>query len=319
MTHYKKLSELIADNKGKLLRKLEGLTLPSNADEIKRLCIDYVEHLTRKDSEYMNQLSLLEQDLLSPILKVLETLYGSDIELSKKVSSLLAKEVTTQRNSTVRESNKTLSKEYGPALAGAAGGTLLATICKPTSWGVILLGSVVSAIIGKILYGLYVDKNGCTITEVSDAEKKYPEYPISSADADSIIKGLKIAGDCIDKVLLTYRKHLDILNDDFKKKEETYNLEKKYIGVLESFQTLLGNLSDMGNTPVVNDSIKNITQLLSKQGFEAVDYSEETKGLFNIKEDDVAAVEQFSPAIIKKTLSKDTLILKGDVVIPNAK
>ena len=133
MTHYKKLSELIADNKGKLLRKLEGLTLPSNADEIKRLCIDYVEHLTRKDSEYMNQLSLLEQDLLSPVLKVLETLYGSDIELSKKVSSLLAKEVTTQRNSTVRESNKTLSKEYGPALAGAAGGTLLATICKPTS------------------------------------------------------------------------------------------------------------------------------------------------------------------------------------------
>lgn len=34
------------------------------------MCINYVEHLTRKDSEYMNQLSLLEQDLLSPILKV---------------------------------------------------------------------------------------------------------------------------------------------------------------------------------------------------------------------------------------------------------
>lgn len=69
MANYKRLAELIADNKGKLCHKLEGLTLPSNADEIKRLCIDYVEHLTRKDSEYMNQLSLLEQDLLSPILK----------------------------------------------------------------------------------------------------------------------------------------------------------------------------------------------------------------------------------------------------------
>ena len=75
----------------------------------------------------------------------------------------------------------------------------------------------------------------------------------------------------------------------------------------------------MSNTPVVNDSIKNITQILSKQGFEAVDYSEETKGLFNVKEDDVTAVEQFSPAIIKKDMYKDTLILKGDVVIPNAK
>lgn len=70
MANYKRLAELIADNKGKLCHKLEGLTLPSNADEIKRLCIDYVEHLTRKDSEYMNQLSLLEQDLLSHDLKV---------------------------------------------------------------------------------------------------------------------------------------------------------------------------------------------------------------------------------------------------------
>lgn len=65
MTNYKKLAKLIADNRGKLYHKLVGLTLPSNADEIKRLCIDYVEHLTRKESEYMNQLSLLEQDLLS--------------------------------------------------------------------------------------------------------------------------------------------------------------------------------------------------------------------------------------------------------------
>lgn len=119
--------------------------------------------------------------------------------------------------------------------------------------------------------------------------------------------------------LLTYRKHLDILNDEFKKKEETYNLEKKYIGVLESFQTLLGNLSDMGNSPVVKDSIKNINQILSKQGFEAVDYTDEAKGLFNVKEDDINAVEQFTPAIIKKNASKVSLILKGDVVIPTKK
>lgn len=317
MANYKRLAELIADNKGKLCHKLEGLTLPSNADEIKRLCIDYVEHLTRKDSEYMNQLSLLEQDLLSPILKVMETLYSSDIELSEKVSSLIANEKVQSKRTSAKVSNKTISKEYGPTLAGAAGGTLLATICKPNSWGVILLGSVVSAIIGKVLDSLYVDKSN--ILEDGDANVKFPEYSLASTDVDNIIKGLEIAGDCIDKVLLTYRKHLDILNDEFKKKEEAYNLEKKYIGVLESFQTLLGNLSDMGNSPVVKDSIKNINQILSKQGFEAVDYTEEAKGLFNVKEDDIDTVEQFTPAIIKKNASKVSLILKGDVVIPAKK
>ncbi len=317
MTNYKKLAKLIADNRGKLYHKLVGLTLPSNADEIKRLCIDYVEHLTRKESEYMNQLSLLEQDLLSPILKVMETLYSSDIELSEKVSSLIAKEKVQPKRISTKASNKTISKEYGPTLAGAAGGTLLATICKPNSWGVILLGSVVSAIISKVLYRLYIDKSNTL--EDEKAIINFPEYSLDSTDVDNIIKGLEISGDCIDKVLLTYRRHLDILNDDFKKKEETFNLEKKYIGVLESFQTLLGNLSDMGNSPVVKDCTKNIHQILSKQGFESIDYTEETKGLFNVKEEDINTVEQFTPAIIKKNTPKVSLILKGDVVIPRKK
>lgn len=316
MTHYKKLSELIADNKGKLLRKLEGLTLPSNADEIKQLCIDYVEHLTRKDSEYMNQLSLLEQDLLSPVLKVLETLYGSDIELSKKVSSLLAKEVTPRRNSPVRQSNKTLSKEYGPALAGVAGGTLLATICKPNSWGVILLGSVVSAIIGKILYGLYVDKNGSTITEVGDTEMKFPEYSLGSGDIDNIIKGLETAGECIDKVLLTYRRHLDIVQDEYSHKLALFNLDKKYIGVLECYQTVLGNMSSIELSPIVKDTIKQVNNSLAGQGYKAVHFTEDLKNLFEIKIGDCLEPEEFKPAIVKIFENKETLILKGEVVLP---
>lgn len=75
----------------------------------------------------------------------------------------------------------------------------------------------------------------------------------------------------------------------------------------------------MGNSPVVKDSIKNINQILSKQGFEALDYTEGAKGLFNVKEDDINTVEQFTPAIIKKNASKVSLILKGDVVVPTKK
>lgn len=72
----------------------------------------------------------------------------------------------------------------------------------------------------------------------------------------------------------------------------------------------------MGNSPVVKDCTKNIHQILSKQGFESIDYTEETKGLFNVKEEDINTVEQFTPAIIKKNAQKVSLILKGDVVIP---
>lgn len=314
MANYKRLVELIADSKGRLCNKLKGLTLPSNADEIKRLCIEHVEHLTQKDSEYMNQLSLLEQDLLSPVLKVMETLYGSDIELSKKVSSLLAKECVPQKTPT-KESQKTLSKEYGPALAGAVGGTLLATICKPNSWGVILLGSVVSTIIGKVLYSLYVDKNS-TVAESDNTNTKYIEYPLDSADVDNIIKGLETAGECIDKVLLTYRRHLDIVQDDYSHKLALFNLDKKYIGILECYQTILGNMSSMDSSPLVKDTIKQVNKSLTGQGYKAVYYTDCLRNLFEIKTGDCSEPEEFKPAIVKTFNNEETLILKGEVVLP---
>lgn len=314
MAEYKKLSLLISENKGDLCSRLEGLSLPSDAETIKQLCVDYVDTLTRKDAEYMNQLSLLEQDLLSPVLKVMDTLYSSDIELSQKVSSILTQE-KVRRPSKTQTNKKSITKEFGPAIAGAAGGTLLATLCRPSSWGVILFGSVISAIVGKVLYGLYVDNN--VIDEQNNSLNDFSEYKLSRNDVANIVNGLITAGECVDKVLLTYRKHLEILKDDYDRMESTFDLEKKYIGVLECYQSLLGNLKDMAPSPVVSDSIRKIIQLLQKQGFKVIDYTESVKGLFNIKEDDVETEEQYSPAIVKISSGKEILILKGDVVIPN--
>lgn len=315
MAEYKKLSLLISENKGDLCSRLEGLSLPSDAETIKQLCVDYVGTLTRKDAEYMNQLSLLEQDLLSPVLKVMDTLYSSDIELSQKVSSILTQEKFQRPTSKIQTNKKSITKEYGPVIAGAAGGTILATLCKPSSWGVILFGSVISAIVGKVLYGLYVDNN--VIDEHSNSLNDFPEYKLSRNDVTNIVNGLITAGECVDKVLLTYRKHLEILKDDYDRMESTFDLEKKYIGVLECYQSLLGNLKDMDPSPVVSDSIRKIIQLLQKQGFKVIDYTKDVKGLFNIKEDDVESEEQYSPAIVKISSGKEILILKGDVVIPN--
>lgn len=318
MADYKKLALLISENKRELCAKLEGLSLPSDADKIKQLCIDYVGTLTRKDAEYMNQLSLLEQDLLSPVLRVMDTLYSSDIELSQKVSSLLSKKGKQPCNQQSQSKNS-ISKEYGPALVGAAGGTLLATICKPSSWGVILFGSVISAIIGKVLYSLYLDNNNNVIAEVGEADVHYPEYKLTNVDVNNIVKGLEAAGECIDKVLLTYRRHLEIVQDEYSHKIESFNLDKKYIGILECYQTILGNISSMEITPVVKDTIKQINNSLSGQGFKAVHYSEDFQNLFDVRIGDIPEPEEFKPAILKYSDKKEILILKGEVVLPQNK
>jgi len=318
MAKYTSLAQLIANNQEAMCRKISGFSLPSDAEKIQSLCINFVSDITKKDAEYMMQLSLLEQDLILPVLKVMDTLYASDIELSKKISLAFSQGKQQPRESMhcKQTSSFSLAKGYGPALTGAAGGTLLATICKPTSWGVILMGSVISAIIGKVLYGLYIDKDKNVIAQYGDIPASNKEYKLTIEDAENVYNALVSAGECIDKVLLTYRKHLEILEEDFKKKEETYDLERKYLGVLECYQALLGNLSDMDDSLVVSDSVRKINQTLQKQGFKAINYSQDVKGLFNTKEEDVEVAEQFTPAIVKILENKETLILKGDVVIP---
>lgn len=319
MTNYTRLAQLIADNQNTMCRKIAGLSLPSDAEKIKSLCVDFVNGITKKDTEYMMQLSLLEQDLISPVLKVLDTLYASDIELSRKISLAFSQREQQSKQLTHTKKKTSLTKEYAPALVGAAGGTLLATICKPTSWGVILMGSVISAIIGKVLYGLYIDKDKNVIAQYGDIPASDREYKLTIEDAKNVFNALVSAGECIDKVLLTYRKHLEILEDDYKKKEESFDLERKYLGVLECYQALLGNLSDMDDSPIVSDCIRKITQTLQKQGFKSIDFSYDVIGLFNTKEEDVEKIEQFTPAIVKISNSKETLILKGDIVIPKTR
>lgn len=316
MAEYKKLSLLISENKGDLCSRLEGLSLPSDAETIKQLCVDYVGTLTRKDAEYMNQLSLLEQDLLSPVLKVMDTLYSSDIELSQKVSSLLSRKRENQHRESQGSSNKSFAKEYGPAFVGAAGGTLLATICKPSSWGVILFGSVVSAIIGKVLYSLYVDNNNGVVAEVGEADLRYPEYKLNNVDVNNIINGLETAGECIDKVLLTYRRHLDIMQDEYSHKLSSFNLDKKYIGILECYQTILGNMFSMEPSPIVKDTIKQVNNSLAVQGYKVIHYTDNIRNLFEIKIGDCSEPEEFKPAIVKSLGNNETLILKGEVVLP---
>ena len=93
-----------------------------------------------------------------------------------------------------------------------------------------------------MLYSLYVDNNDNVIAEVGDADMHYPEYKLTYGDVNNIVNGLETAGECIDKVLLTYRRHLDIVQDEYSHKVASYNLDKKYIGILECYQTILGNL-----------------------------------------------------------------------------
>ena len=96
-----------------------------------------------------------------------------------------------------------------------------------------------------------------------------------------------------------------------------FSLDKKYISVLENYQTLLGNLSSMESSPLVQDTIKQINHLLSSQGYKAVHYTDELSNLFDSKIGECTEAEEYKPAILKSADNKETIILKGGVVLPN--
>lgn len=327
MVGYKKLSELITENSSELKEQLKGKKLPKDAESIQKLCVNYVGRLTSKDSYYMKQLSLLEQDLLMPVLKVMDTLYATDMDLSKKISGTMSPDMCKMSDSQFKEigqgQNKSICKkyrkEYAPALIGATGGTIIGSLFKPNSWSIILLSSVISAIVGKVLYDLYVDKkNRDSISEVGKNKDLISEYRLTLVDVENIIKGLEAVGDCVDKVLLIYRKHIEILQNNYAKEKLNFSLDKKYIEVLECFQTILGNLESNEKTPMVKDSIKQIVNTLANQGYKVVHYSEQTRMYFkeSTREGDVD-VEEFKPAILRESDGEFNVVLRGNVLISN--
>ena len=48
MANYTPLAQLISDNKNSLCKNIIGLSLPSDAERIKVMCINFVEGITKK-------------------------------------------------------------------------------------------------------------------------------------------------------------------------------------------------------------------------------------------------------------------------------
>lgn len=319
MQDYKKLTEFMLEKKDSFLTNLTGAILPKDTEKIKRMSVEYMESLTKRKGDYMNQLSLLEQDLLKPIFEIIENMNSIDLSYDQKLPEVESnKDIEDETNKRMRE-----MKSFTPAIFGAAAGSTTASIiaskagmiASKTFWPV-LLASAISAFIGKVLFDLYTRYRENKGVVPSSSTKKTKNYKLSRNEAELIFNALLSIGNNVDNALLIYRSHIDILQNDFDKKLENTRIEKQHLDVIEALQSILGNLKSMEMTPRINESIKLIKSTLLSNGFKAVSYSDENAGLFQCKTDDVDSIEEFKPAIIMSNGEKETLILRGGVVLP---
>lgn len=318
MGEYKKMSLLIEENKDELIKQLLGKKLPADAESIQRLCAAFIGKLTDRDSVYMKQFSILEQDLLTRVLSVMDMSYASDMELSRKINKMMLESINRRKeqqesskemNWTIWGKGKKYGREYIPALAGAIGGAFVVDILVPKVWVYVLLGSIFSAIVGRILYGIFISKSNGPLEDVES-----PEYALTKSDISNILRRLISVGENIDNVLLIYRNHIEILQDEHAREKKKLSLDKKYVGVLECIQTVLGNLKLSEQTPLVRDSIKQIVNSLANQGYEVVHYSDQNRAYFKETEGNCEGFDEFKPAILRYDEDRNA-VLKGEVLI----
>lgn len=310
------------EKKESFLSNLTGTILPKDTEKIKRMSVQFMESLTKRKGDYMNQLSLLEQDLLKPIFEIIENMNSIDATFDQNNSQVEPSNNLHDKSNKKKKDMKLIT----PTLFGVVGGSTTASIiaskaglmASKSFWSV-LIASAISAFIGKVLCDLYIryKENQEAAPSLTTNKPKY--YTLSNNEAELIFNALLSVGKNVDNVLLTYRNHIDILQHDFDKKLKNTRIEKQHLDVIEALQSILGNLTSMEINPRINESIKLIKSTLLSNGFKAVSYSEENAGLFLCKTEDIDHIEEFKPAIIMTNGGKETLVLRGGVVLPNKK
>ena len=326
MKTVKHLSDLVIENRS-IIDQLIGTPIPSQTELIQEKCQELFTIITQKDSDYLGSMSLLEQDIVMPIISLVRKVYDVpfDVEAYKEHLSHENSQVLPPVDKQPEEEkkvNKLLKNHSDLVSVTAAGvvGSVSSALIKGTPFklGGIFWGTLAAALVGKLVHSLLSEKKSPQ-KQTSNLSFSTSEYLLTKSDVDRIIENLTSFGAAVDEVLAKYRNHVEILQAEFSRKTSQFALDQEYLSVLECYQSILGNLSEIESEPSAKDSIKQLNVSLQQQGYRAVHYSADDYALFDAKEGDVAEPLEFKPAIVKSLNGNETLILRGGVLIPNKK
>lgn len=321
MLSYKPLSLLIIENKEILITQLVGKDIHRDVDCIKQCCIEYIHSLTQKDSEYMNQLSLLEQDMVSPALAKFRNLPIGSILVNPSNNALALHSGTNETSVNNTLSNNLLIGYIVAAICGA----IAALFIGGASLLSVAIGITTGAIIG-FLIGYVCIKSVKKETKIQSKSADgihdsllADPHRLSVYDVNCIISSLSDSAISIDSILNTYRSHIEQLIKEHKQLLDKSTLDNNFKDILETLQYVLGNMACVtGNDEaLIKDTMRRISSSLMHHGYKVIHYSEEVKALFQVEIRQISTIDEFKPAIVKVVAGKEYLICKGAVVLPH--
>ncbi len=321
MLSYKPLSQLIIENKESLTTQLVGKYNHSDVDYIRQACIEYIHSLTKKNSEYMNQLSLLEQDVVSPALSIFEKLPIKLMRGNISKNGPIPHFNTNEINDSYVSSNNLLVGYIISAICGAIGALCIGGVSLLSFVVGISIGAIIGLLLGFVCVK-YIKKRYKLLhiqTHCINDSKLNNSYIISIDDVNYIIDFLSNSAKSIDNILNTYRSHIEQLIREHKQLLDKNSLDTNYRDIIETLQYVLGNISYAAesNGALIDDTIRRISSSLMHHGYKVIHYSEDVKAMFQIEFRDTSTIDEFKPAIVKVVDGKEYLIYRGAVVLPH--
>ena len=290
------LYSLFISSKDELTSQLEGLTLPSGAQEVQSCVVKYFNKIFDADGDFRQNLTQSEDYILQAALSMLtiqQSMMGTLIPTYDNRSML---------SDDASKSTKAVIGQLLPLGGSALGGTTGAFL-----WGT--WGAVFGAIAGTAV-AMYFSSRMSLNTTVTNEE--YSSAPAESElNVDAFIGIIGKICQSVDSLIETFRAQINRVVNKYENQEKA-TLEKDFRFLLEGIQSLVGykrthNEEEPKYIRKLKERIEDVGELLENYNLAIVNYTEDNEYMFEVV--DGQETRMVLPAIVKD----GTVVVRGKI------
>ena len=295
------LYSLFISSKDELTSQLEGLTLPSGAQEAQSCVVKYFNKIFDADGDFRQNLTQSEDYILQAALSMLtmqQSMMGTLIPTYDN-RFMLSDDAS---KSTRLDSSKAVTGQLLPLGGSALGGTTGALLFG--TWG-----AVSGAIAGTAVAMYFSSRMSLTTTVTNEEFSSAPAE--SELNVDAFIEIIGKICQSVDSLIETFRAQINRVVNKYENQEKT-TLEKDFRFLLEGIQSLVGykrahSEEEPKYIRKLKERIEDVGELLENYNLTIVNYTEDNEYMFEVV--DGQETRMVLPAIVKD----GTVVVRGKI------
>ena len=295
------LYSLFISSKDELTSQLEGLTLPSEAQEVQSCVVKYFNKIFDADGDFRQNLTLSEDYILQAAMSMLTMQQSMMSELTPAYDNRSMFSVETLEPTYCDQRKAFIGKllPLGGSAIGSTAGALLVG-----AWG-----SVFGAIAGTAVamyYSTRMAPEMATTQEVITSESVESELNVTA-----FIEIIGKICQSVDSLIDTFRAQINRVVNKYENQEKA-TLEKDFRFLLEGIQSLVGykrahSEEEPKYIRKLKERIEDVGELLENYNLAIVNYTEDNEYMFEVV--DGQETRMVLPAIVKD----GTVVVRGKI------